>query len=67
MNTKRIEEIQKQTAYPESHSVTNALCQVWHECEIESNAIKEENERLKIIIKNVCNAVAVESQSLPLI
>jgi ferritin-like metal-binding protein YciE len=31
MNSKRIEEIQKQTAYPESQSVFTALHQVWNE------------------------------------
>lgn len=32
MNAARIEEIQKACAYPESHSVAMALCQVWNEC-----------------------------------
>ena len=31
MNSERIEEIQKQTAYPESQSVFTALHQVWNE------------------------------------
>ncbi len=31
MNTKRIEELMKETAYPESHSVMQALLQVWNE------------------------------------
>ncbi|MCK9320331.1 hypothetical protein [Methanoculleus sp.] len=35
MNTKRIEEIQKETAYPESVSVQQALLKVWNECEQE--------------------------------
>ena len=33
MNTKRIKEIQKETAYPESVSVQQALLKVWNECE----------------------------------
>lgn len=33
MTTKRIEELQKKTAYPDSLSVYNALMQVWNECE----------------------------------
>lgn len=32
MNAARIEEIQKACAYPESHSVAQALYQVWNEC-----------------------------------
>lgn len=35
MNTKRIEEIQKETAYPDSRSVQQALLKVWNECEQE--------------------------------
>ena len=31
MNTSRIEELHKQTAYPESHSVAQALLKVWNE------------------------------------
>lgn len=37
MNTNRIMEIHKKTAYPESRSVYQALLQVWNECEQESN------------------------------
>jgi len=33
MNTERIKEIQKETAYPESISVQQALLKVWNECE----------------------------------
>ena len=33
MNTDRIEEIQKETAYPDSISVQQALLKVWNECE----------------------------------
>ena len=33
MNSDRIKEIQKCTAYPDSVSVQQALLQVWNECE----------------------------------
>ncbi len=33
MNTKRIKEIQRETAYPDSISVQQALLKVWNECE----------------------------------
>ena len=43
MNTKRIEEIQKETAYPDSISVQQALLKVWNECEqekaVKNNAV----------------------------
>jgi hypothetical protein len=35
MTPKRIKEIQKETAYPNSISVQSALLQVWNECEQE--------------------------------
>ena len=35
MNSKRIQELQNKTAYPESVSVKQALLQVWNECEQE--------------------------------
>jgi hypothetical protein len=44
MTPERIKEIQEQTAYPESHSVQQALLQVWNECEQEKKA---EMEKLK--------------------
>ena len=47
MNSDRIAEIQKTTAYPESHSVALALAQVWNECEQENN--KQINEMREII------------------
>ena len=37
MTTDRIEEIIKQTAYPESNSVLQALHQVWNEVQQENN------------------------------
>lgn len=43
MNTERIEEIQKETAYPDSISVQQALLKVWYECEqekaVKNNAV----------------------------
>ncbi len=39
MTTKRIQEIQKETAYPDSHSVQQALLQVWNECSQEQPEI----------------------------
>lgn len=44
MNTDRIEEIQKTTAYPESRSVQQALLQVWNEC---GHELQECLEKLK--------------------
>lgn len=38
MNADRIKEIQAQTAYPDSQSVTLALFQVWNECTQEAAA-----------------------------
>lgn len=38
MNSKRIEEIQKACAYPESISVMQALLQVWNECSRETTS-----------------------------
>jgi len=37
VNTDRIKEIQKATAYPDSASVQQALLQVWNECQQDSN------------------------------
>ena len=42
MNSERIIEIHKQTAYPESLSVYTALLQVWNECQQENNVIIEQ-------------------------
>jgi len=43
MNIKRIEEIQKETAYPDSRSIQQALLKVWNECEqekaVKNNAV----------------------------
>ena len=47
MNSDRIEELQKTTAYPDSRSVANALLQVWNECAQENN--KQINEMREIM------------------
>ncbi len=52
MNTKRIEEIQKETAYPDSISVQQALLKVWNECEQEK-AVKN-NAVLPHVSDTVC-------------
>ena len=39
MTTDRIREIHKETAYPESVSVFQALLQVWNECEQDHNKV----------------------------
>ena len=46
MDSDRIKEIQLATAYPESHSVHQALLQVWNECAQE--APKESNQTTAI-------------------
>lgn len=38
METKRIEQIQKRTAYPESQSVREGLMQVWNEMQQDFNS-----------------------------
>lgn len=52
MNSDRIEELQKRTAYPESRSVALALMQVWNECAQENN--KQINE-MRDIVKHHIN------------
>ena len=47
MNSKRIDEILKDTAYPESRSVHQALLQVWNECQQENN--KKLNIKAKVV------------------
>jgi len=44
MKFRRIIEIHKETAYPESLSVYQALLQVWNECQQESNKLITELE-----------------------
>ena len=45
MNTDRIEQIHKATAYPESHSVQQALLQVWNETAHEYEGLIEEERK----------------------
>ena len=49
MNIKRIEEIQKETTYPDSISVQQALLKVWNECEQEKVVKKDTDVRLSFI------------------
>lgn len=49
MNSKRIEEIQKETAYPESQSVQQALLKVWNETE-QAHKNNEMNLPIKLTI-----------------
>lgn len=46
MDSKRIQEIHEQTAYPDSISVQQALLRVWNECAREHNIIKREMLRI---------------------
>ena len=55
MNSERIQEIQKLTAYPESHSVQKALLLVWNECRLESNKYLEEQDIIIEAMKNCYN------------
>ena len=45
MNTDRIKEIQKETAYPDSVSVQQALLKVWSECENPPHLAKKRKNR----------------------
>ena len=64
MNTKRIEEIQKLTAYPDSISVQQALFKVWNECEQEKVVnkndllpdVRQQSELLKAFCSMLLNA-----------
>lgn len=64
MNTKRIEEIQKLTAYPDSISVQQALLKVWNECEQEKVVnkndllpdVRQQSELLKAFCSMLLNA-----------
>lgn len=58
MNTERIEEIQKETAYPQSQSVQQALLKVWNETAQKYKAeLKAKDERiaeLEAMVQNMC-------------
>ena len=64
MNTERIEEIQKLTAYPDSISVQQALLKVWNECEqgkvVNKNDllpdVRQQSELLKAFCSMLLNA-----------
>ena len=53
MDIKRIEEIQKETAYPDSVSVQQALLKVWNECEQEKAVKNKSSMELENKIKCV--------------
>ena len=62
MNTERIEEIQKLTAYPDSISVQQALLKVWNECEQEK--VVKNNAVLPLVSNSVreCKAPAYRDE-----
>jgi len=68
MNIKRIEEIQKETAYPDDISVQQALLKVWNECEQEKvvkltdvrlSFDELKDEILKYKARSVCKQKAI--------
>lgn len=69
MNSKRIEEIQEQTAYPESMSVRQALMQVWNELQQDFNSRTCENCRFKNerALKNYAGSCGLHRFMIPLI
>ena len=58
MTTNRIEQIQKTTAYPDSHSVYGALMQVWNECQAEIDQLKAEIAAMKDDARNTEHTMA---------
>jgi hypothetical protein len=59
MTTDRIKEIQETTPYPESHSVQQALLQVWNECEQQERMYSEE-EIIAIVEKSKTTGLTAE-------
>ena len=51
MNTERIKEIQKETAYPNSVSVQQALLKVWNECEQDGGQPAASEEEISKVIR----------------
>ena len=49
MNSERIKEILKNTAYPESRSVYEALLQVWEECQQEKLSLPNVDIKTKVV------------------
>lgn len=65
MNSKRIKEIQAETAYPQSRSVQQALLKVWNECEQEQNKnLYSEEEVLELLEKALTHEDDGETGSL---
>jgi len=54
MNSDRIKEIQKTTAYSDSVSVQQALLQVWNECEQEKSHLKNDEPKQGTSLKCGC-------------
>ena len=59
MNTDRIKEIQKGTAYPDSVSVQQALLKVWNECEQgkvvnENDLLPDVSQRSELLLSAIC-------------
>ena len=55
MNIDRIKEIQKETSYPESVSVQQALLKVWNECNQEKEQGEDRHEKLMKVIELIDN------------
>lgn len=57
MNTDRIEEIQKETAYPQSVSVKQALLQVWNETVQSAGCLTVRTEdELRVLAELLCHS-----------
>ena len=66
MNTKRIKEIQSETAYPNSISVQQALMKVWNECEQDKNkqsTIKEILKKHNLELKDLARYLGMSPRS----
>jgi len=55
MNSKRIKQIHKQTGYPNSVSVQQALMQVWNECEQDTNKVVDDLEKEVTGLNSIIN------------
>jgi DNA-binding XRE family transcriptional regulator len=79
MNIKRIEEIHKETAYPDSISVQQALLKVWNECEqeavVKNNAVlrsvvpslhtfKERRDKIGLTLRQVAKITKVSAATI---
>jgi hypothetical protein len=69
MNTERIEQIQKETAYPDSISVQQALLKVWNECEQEkvvnkNDLLPDVSNRRELFDKFLCDLTTKEIEQI---